>query len=61
MIRKFRNFIKSSYQELKKVTWPTKREAARLTAYVIGVSLCVGLFVAGIDYLLNTLLEQIVS
>lgn len=48
---KVKNFIIQSYNELKKVQWPTKEEAIRLTVYVIGVSLGVGLFVAIADYL----------
>jgi len=50
------NYINSSVDEVKRVTWPTKKEALRLTAYVIGVSLIVGLLVMGFDYIFaNTL------
>jgi preprotein translocase SecE subunit len=46
-------FIKDAYAELKRVRFPSKKETIRLTAYVIGVSLATGLFVAGVDYLLQ--------
>lgn len=42
-------FVKDVYFEFKRVRWPTKQETIRLTAYVIGVSLVVGLLVSGMD------------
>ena len=42
-------FVKDVYLEFKRVRWPTKQETIRLTAYVIGVSLVVGLLVSGMD------------
>jgi preprotein translocase SecE subunit len=53
------NFLKEAYAELKKVRFPTREEAIRLTAFVIGVSLAVGLFVSGFDYLFTEALEKL--
>lgn len=50
------DYIKSSHSEVKKVNWPSKDEAIRLTSYVIGVSLAVGLFVTVFDYVFKELL-----
>jgi preprotein translocase SecE subunit len=50
------DYIKSAHSEVKKVTWPSKAEAIRLTSYVIGVSLAVGLFVTIFDYVFKELL-----
>ncbi|MEK7565900.1 MAG: preprotein translocase subunit SecE [Patescibacteria group bacterium] len=44
-------FIKEVSAELKKVRWPTRREAIRLTAVVIGVSVIVGIYLGGLDYI----------
>ena len=44
------NFINQSYDELKRIQWPSKKETIRLTGFVIGVSLFVGLFVMFFDY-----------
>ena len=44
-------------EELKKVTWPTKKETIRLTLVVIFISLIVGLYVGIIDVFLAKLLE----
>jgi len=46
---------------MKKVRWPTKKEATRLTGYVIGGSLIVGLFVAIFDYLFKAVLALLIT
>ena len=58
---KVTTFVKESYEELKKVQWPTRKERARLTIYVIGVSLLVGLFVTAADYAFKELLRTLVN
>ena len=37
--------------ELKKVTWPTKKEAMYLTGLVLLVSVVMGLVLGGLDYI----------
>lgn len=54
-------FFKDSYNEIRKVQWPTKDETVRLTGYVIGVSLIVGVFVTGADYLFKELLTIVLG
>ena len=49
LIAKPIQFIRDVYLEFKRVQWPTKQETIRLTVYVIGVSLVVGLLVSGMD------------
>ncbi len=41
--------------ELRKVVWPTREEALRLTYVVIGISLVMGLLLGVMDLLLSTL------
>jgi preprotein translocase subunit SecE len=55
---KFFNEVKV---ELTKVTWPTKNQVIRLTTVVIIISLAVGLFVGGLDFVLTKLVELIVK
>ncbi len=43
--------------ELKKVSWPTKKQTIRLTMIVIIVSLIIGLYIGIIDILLAKGLE----
>lgn len=45
--------------ELKKVTWPTKKETIRLTAVVIIISLIIGIYIGIIDVLLAKGLELV--
>lgn len=43
-------FLKETGDELKKVTWPSQKEVARLTLVVIIVSIAVGLFIGVLDF-----------
>lgn len=45
--------------ELKKVTWPTKKETIRLTTIVIVVSLIIGIYIGIIDIFLAKGLELV--
>ena len=54
-------FFKDVYAEFKLVSWPTKNHTFRLTAYVIGVSLGVGLYVSGFDHLFSQILSRIIA
>lgn len=44
------NYVKSSFEEMKKVTWPTKKETYNYTLLVIGISLVVAIFLGALDY-----------
>ncbi|MFH1412757.1 MAG: preprotein translocase subunit SecE [bacterium] len=52
-MKKLINYIKASFAEMKKVTWPTKKETYRYTILVIGISLGVAAFLGGLDYIFN--------
>ena len=43
-------FIGDIIGELRKVVWPTRREAIRLTAMVLAICVAVGLLLGAIDY-----------
>lgn len=53
-------FIKETQQELLKVVWPTRAEIIRLTGVVIGVSVIVGLFIGGLDFVFTKLLGLVI-
>jgi preprotein translocase subunit SecE len=55
------NFTTNIVDELKKVTWPTKKETIRLTSIVIIISLIIGLYIGIIDVLLTKGLELVMS
>lgn len=43
-------FLNEVIAELKKVTWPTRQETVKLTAVVIAISVIVGAFIGGLDW-----------
>ncbi len=51
------SFFREVLEELRKVVWPTRNEVIRLTAVVVIVSLMVGLFLGGLDFVLTKLLS----
>jgi preprotein translocase SecE subunit len=57
--QKLKEFVLESYGEFKKVNWPSREKAIRLTTLVIGVSLGVALFVGAVDLLLKEALSTI--
>lgn len=54
-------YVKNSYIELRKVTWPTRAEAIRSTGIVILFSTIVALFLGGLDFVFNELLSYLIS
>lgn len=52
-------FVGDIRDELKKVTWPSRKEATRLTGAVIVISLIVAIYVGIIDVVLAKLLELV--
>jgi preprotein translocase subunit SecE len=58
MINKIINYIKSSIEEMKKVTWPTKKETYNYTLLVILISLGVAAFLGALDFIFSTLLQM---
>ena len=54
-------FLKEVRDELKKVVWPTRDEVIRLTGVVILVSLFVGIFLGGADFILTKLVGILIA
>jgi len=54
-------FLKEVRDELKKVVWPTKEEIIRLTGVVIIVSVAVGIFLGGTDFILTKLVGLLIT
>lgn len=54
-------FLKEVRDELGKVVWPTRNEVIRLTGVVILVSLFVGIFLGGADFILTKLVGLLIA
>ncbi|MBD3360296.1 preprotein translocase subunit SecE [Candidatus Peregrinibacteria bacterium] len=48
-----KNYLKNSFEELTKVTWPTKNQAVKLTIIVLIFCIITALFLGVVDYLFN--------
>ena len=61
-MQKVQQYIKDVIQEMKKVTWPTWEELKGSTLVVMGFSIIMGLYIAGLDvclgFIVNKLLGQ---
>jgi preprotein translocase subunit SecE len=49
------DFIRDVRSELRKVAWPSQRETINLTVVVIALSVAVGLFLGGVDFVFQEL------
>lgn len=61
MANKLTNYIKGSVEEMKKVTWPTKKETKNFTLLVIGISLGTAVFLGALDFVFSFGLEQVLT
>lgn len=52
-------FVRESWAELKLVTWPSKKEAARLTGAVIVFALFFAIFIQILDVFFNKIVKEI--
>ena len=48
-MKRFRQFIKEAWSELKKVSWPNRMQVRNLTVLVFVVSFLVGLYITVAD------------
>lgn len=55
------DFLAEVRVELAKVVWPGPEQTLKLTVIVILVTVSVGFFLGGVDYILTKLLELVLS
>lgn len=61
MLAKARDFLMEVKVEVKKVTWPTRKEAIGGTMVVLVVVFLVSLYLGIIDTLLSKIVESMIS
>ncbi len=54
-------FLQEVRSELEKVIWPTRKQAVNLTLIVIGVSIVIGFFIGGLDYVFAKIMELLLK
>jgi len=55
------DFLREAYRELKRVNWPTRKQALRLTLVVLSISILVGLYVGLLDLSFTKLMTLILT
>ena len=58
-MKKVLDFIRESKAELKKVTWPTRKQVWASTLVVVLLTLVVGLYLGGVDMILTAIFSRI--
>ena len=56
---RIQRFVQDSWQELKKVNWPTPQQARNLTVLVLVVSAAVSVYIAIFDYVFGLIAKAI--
>ena len=56
-----REFFSESLFELRKVVWPTRQEATRITGVVLLVVLIISLILAGFDFVISQAVKWLLS
>ncbi len=60
MFNRLISFLKESKIELKKVTWPTREETIRSTIVVVVISAAMALFLGGLDFAFQWVLNTFI-
>lgn len=53
-------YFKETRAELRKVTWPTRREATNLTLIVLAVTFAMAVILGAVDFVFTKLFELII-
>ena len=59
LVDRMREFFRNTQSEVKKVSWPTRKQTMNLTMVVIGLSLAVGVSLGVIDLALSALVRLV--
>jgi len=60
-MEKLVNYVKSAIAEMKKVTWPTKKETTQYTILVVIISLGIAALLGGLDYIFSLGVQAILT
>jgi len=54
-------YFKDSYAEMKKVTWPTKKQTINYSVLVIALSVGMAVFFSSLDFVFNAGLTKLIT
>jgi preprotein translocase subunit SecE len=54
-------FVRDVRSELRKVSWPTQRETLNLTVVVLALSVAMGIFLGGTDFIFQELFRRLIE
>lgn len=60
-MREIISFLKESRNEFGHVVWPTKNATLRLTLVVIVISVIIGAFVGGLDFIFTSIMDWLLG
>ena len=60
-VRQLTEFVEESWQELKKVYWPSRKETYAATGVVIVVVILVSIYLAGVDFVLTKTIQAMLG
>jgi preprotein translocase SecE subunit len=58
-MKRFTDYITASYAELRKVVWPSRKQAIQLTAAVIFGAFFIGLYLTLFGFLYQSILQKL--
>jgi len=61
MVKSLHNYLIAAWAELGKVTWPTRRQAWRLTLMVIAFSAVFAVLLGLLDLIFSNLLQKLIT
>jgi preprotein translocase subunit SecE len=59
MFGRLKLFFGEVRREFKRINWPSRNEALRMSAIVVAISLLVAVFLGMLDFILVTILERV--
>jgi preprotein translocase subunit SecE len=56
-----KKYIGQVWSELKKVSWPSKKQTINKTVLVVIVSAILALYISGVDFILQNLMKALIN
>jgi preprotein translocase subunit SecE len=53
LVQSLSTYFRGALEEVRKVSWPTKKQVTAYSAIVIGLSIGMAIFFGALDYVLN--------